>query len=79
MATSAQADAMLLAANGQAPWLSLVGQTAHLDGKGDRDMLQGVAGDWLSGRGSAAMLALRQEQGVVAGAELLGPGLNLRL
>ena len=73
MATSAQADAMLLAANGQAPWLSLVGQTAHLDGKGDRDMLQGVAGDWLSGRGSAAMLALRQEQGVVAHAAFMAP------
>ena len=73
MTTSAQADAMALAANGQAPWLSLVGQTAHLDGKGDRDMLQGVAGDWLSGRGSAAMMALRQEQGAVAHAAFLAP------
>ncbi|WP_373847609.1 flagellar hook-length control protein FliK, partial [Delftia acidovorans] len=73
MTPSAQADAMALAANGQAPWLSLVGQTAHLDGKGDRDMLQGVAGDWLSGRGSAAMLALRQEQGVVAHAAFMAP------
>lgn len=73
MTPSAQADAMALAANGQAPWLSLVGQTAHLDGKGDRDMLQGVAGDWLSGRGSAAMMALRQEQGAVAHAAFLAP------
>lgn len=73
MTTSAQADAMALAANGQAPWLSLVGQTAHLDGKGDRDVLQGVAGDWLSGRGSAAMMALRQEQGAVAHAAFLAP------
>lgn len=73
LTASAQTDAMLLAANGQAPWLSLVGQTAHLDGKGDRDMLQGVAGDWLSGRGSAAMLALRQEQGVAAHAAFMAP------
>lgn len=70
---AAQDGAMLLAANGQAPWLSLVGQTAHLDGKGDRELLQGVAGDWLSGRGNAAMAALRQEQGAGAHAAFMAP------
>ncbi|MDR0226259.1 MAG: flagellar hook-length control protein FliK [Burkholderiaceae bacterium] len=61
------ADALLLASQGQMPWSSLVGQTAQLDGKADRDLVQGAAGDWLSGRGNAALAMLRQEQGLAQG------------
>ena len=43
-----------------APWMSLVGQTARLDLQGDTDLRQGVATDFLSGRGSATLLAHRQ-------------------
>ncbi|MEB5966766.1 flagellar hook-length control protein FliK [Comamonas testosteroni] len=50
----------LLVAQGHAPWMSLVGQTAQLDGQGDTDLRQGVATDFLSGRGHAAQLAHRQ-------------------
>lgn len=71
--TDLTADAMLLAANGQMPWASLVGQTAQLDGKADRDLLQGKAGDWLSGHGTAAMTLLRQAQGVSAHAAFMSP------
>ena len=59
-------DALLIA-QGHAPWMSLVGQTAQLDGQGDADLRQGVATDFLSGRGHAAQLAHRQ-------ALQLGPG-----
>ncbi|MEF8688455.1 UNVERIFIED_CONTAM: flagellar hook-length control protein FliK [Comamonas sp. A-3] len=59
-------DALLIA-QGHAPWMSLVGQTAQLDGQGDADLRQGVATDFLSGRGHAARLAHRQ-------ALQLGPG-----
>ncbi|UBQ42386.1 flagellar hook-length control protein FliK [Comamonas thiooxydans] len=52
-------DALLIA-QGHAPWMSLVGQTAQLDGQGDADLRQGVATDFLSGRGHAAQLAHRQ-------------------
>ena len=50
----------LLAAQGHAPWMSLVAQTAQLDGQGDVDMRQGAATDFLSGRGQATQLAHRQ-------------------
>ena len=50
----------LLIAQGHAPWMTLVGQTAQLDGQGDTDLRQGVATDFLSGRGHAAQLAHRQ-------------------
>lgn len=50
----------LLAAQGHTPWMSLVGQTAQLDGQGDADMRQGTATDFLSGRGQATQLAHRQ-------------------
>ncbi len=60
--SASQDDALLLAASGQIPWASLVGQTAQLDGKADRDLVQGAAGDWLSGRSNAALSLLRQEQ-----------------
>ncbi|MEX8192071.1 flagellar hook-length control protein FliK [Comamonas guangdongensis] len=43
-----------------APWMSLVGQTQRLDTQGDADLRQGVAADFLSGRGSATLLAHRQ-------------------
>lgn len=59
-------DALLIA-QGHAPWMSLVGQTAQLDGQGDADLRQGVATDFLSGTGHAAQLAHRQ-------ALQLGPG-----
>ena len=50
----------LLAAQGHAPWMSLVGQTARLDTQGDDDMRQGAATDFLSGRGNVTQLAHRQ-------------------
>ena len=56
----AQEDA-LLAAQGHAPWMSLVGQTTRLDTQGDADLRQGVATDFLSGRGNITQLAHRQE------------------
>lgn len=56
----AQEDA-LLAAQGHAPWMSLVGQTTRLDAQGDADLRQGVATDFLSGRGNITQLAHRQE------------------
>lgn len=64
----------LLAAGAQAPWMSLVGQTARLDTQGDTDLRQGAATDFLSGRGSLAQLSHRQavqvqEQGASAALE----------
>lgn len=56
----AQEDA-LLATQGHAPWMSLVGQTTRLDAQGDADLRQGVATDFLSGRGNITQLAHRQE------------------
>lgn len=56
----AQEDA-LLAAQGHAPWMSLVGQTTRLDAQSDADLRQGVATDFLSGRGNITQLAHRQE------------------
>lgn len=56
----AQEDA-LLAAQGHAPWMSLVGQTTRLDAQGDADLRQGVTTDFLSGRGNITQLAHRQE------------------
>ena len=57
----AQADQdALLAAQGHAPWMSLVGQTARLDTQGDADLRQGAATDFLSGRGNVTQLAHRQ-------------------
>ena len=50
----------LLAAQGHAPWMSLVGQTARLDTQGDADLRQGAATDFLSGRGNVTQLAHRQ-------------------
>lgn len=50
----------LLAAQGNAPWMSLVGQTAQLDAQGDADLRQGAATDFLSGRGNTTQLAHRQ-------------------
>ena len=50
----------LLVAQGHAPWMSLVGQTARLDTQGDDDMRQGAATDFLSGRGNVTQLAHRQ-------------------
>lgn len=50
----------LLIAQGHAPWMSLVGQTARLDTQGDDDMRQGAATDFLSGRGNVTQLAHRQ-------------------
>lgn len=55
----AEQDA-LLSAQGHAPWMSLVGQTARLDTQGDDDMRQGAATDFLSGRGNVTQLAHRQ-------------------
>ena len=55
----AEQDA-LLAAQGHAPWMSLVGQTARLDTQGDDDLRQGTATDFLSGRGNLTQLAHRQ-------------------
>ncbi|PIF98887.1 flagellar hook-length control protein FliK [Comamonas sp. 26] len=49
----------LLVAQGHAPWMSLVGQTARLDTQGDDDMRQGAATDFLSGRGNVTQLAHR--------------------
>ena len=50
----------LLVAQGHAPWMSLVGQTARLDTQGDDDMRQGAATDFLSGRSNVTQLAHRQ-------------------
>ena len=50
----------LLVAQGHAPWMSLVGQTARLDTQWDDDMRQGAATDFLSGRGNVTQLAHRQ-------------------
>lgn len=50
----------LLVAQGHAPWMSLVGQTARLDTQGDDDLRQGAATDFLSGRGNITQLAHRQ-------------------
>lgn len=55
----AEQDA-LLAAQGHAPWMSLVGQTTRLDTQGDAGLRQGVATDFLSGRGNLTQLAHRQ-------------------
>lgn len=55
----AEQDA-LLAAQGHAPWMSLVGQTTRLDTQGDADLRQGTATDFLSGRGNLTQLAHRQ-------------------
>lgn len=51
----------LLAAQGHTPWMSLVGQTTRLDAQSDADLRQGVATDFLSGRGNITQLAHRQE------------------
>ena len=51
---------VLLAAQGHAPWMSLVGQTVRLDTQGDADLRQGAATDFLSGRGNITQLAHRQ-------------------
>lgn len=59
LTTLAQEDA-LLAAQGHAPWMSLVGQTTRLDAQGDADLRKGVATDFLSGRGNVTQLAHRQ-------------------
>jgi flagellar hook-length control protein FliK len=64
------AAAGLLPMESHMPWMSLIGQTAQLDGKGDADLRHGVAGDFLSGRGSTGLLAQRREltQALTAGA-----------
>lgn len=54
------AEVQLMAAQLHTPWMSLVGQTAGLDTQADTDMRQGVATDFLSGRGHAGLLAQRQ-------------------
>lgn len=51
------AQDQLLASQVHAPWMSLVGQTARLDTQGDADLRQGVASDFLSGRGNSTLLA----------------------
>ena len=59
-ASSLNAQDQLLASQVHAPWMSLVGQTARLDTQGDADLRQGVASDFLSGRGNSTLLAHRQ-------------------
>ena len=54
------AQDQLLSSQVHAPWMSLVGQTARLDTQGDADLRQGVASDFLSGRGNSILLAHRQ-------------------
>ncbi|WP_120966132.1 flagellar hook-length control protein FliK [Comamonas sp. lk] len=54
------AEALMLAGQVHAPWMSLVGQTAAQDSQADTDLRQGVATDFLSGRGHAGLLAQRQ-------------------
>ncbi|RGE43215.1 flagellar hook-length control protein FliK [Comamonas testosteroni] len=58
--TPLNAQDQLLASQVHAPWMSLVGQTARLDTQGDADLRQGVASDFLSGRGNSTLLAHRQ-------------------
>lgn len=73
------ADAALAAVDAvaglaQAPWMDLVTQTAQLDRKADADLRQGVAGDFLSGRGNASLLAQRQMQAAGSHAAFMAPG-----
>ena len=67
------AVAGLLPMEGHMPWMSLIGQTAQLDGKGDADLRRGVAGDFLSGRGNAGLLAQRQALAAGAHAAFMAP------
>lgn len=60
LSTPITADVQLLAGQIHAPWMSLVGQTTRLDTRADVDLRQGVATDFLSGRGHATLLAQRQ-------------------
>ncbi|GGH57146.1 hypothetical protein GCM10010975_16500 [Comamonas phosphati] len=75
MAVAGLADLVPMA--GQAPWMSLIGQTAQLDGKGDADLRRGVAGDFLSGRGNAGLLAQRQALAAGAHAAFMAPAQGL--
>ncbi|MEG0676396.1 MAG: hypothetical protein RR473_07080, partial [Comamonas sp.] len=61
------AEALMLAGQVHAPWMSLVGQTAAQDSQADTDLRQGVATDFLSGRGHAGLLAQRQSLASQAG------------
>ncbi|MEQ6436189.1 flagellar hook-length control protein FliK [Comamonas sp. w2-DMI] len=70
------AVAGLLPMQGHMPWMSLIGQTAQLDGKGDADLRQGVAGDFLSGHGNAGLLAQRQALAAGAHAAFMAPALE---
>lgn len=79
--TERAADAALAAVDAvaglaQAPWMDLVTQTAQLDRKADADLRQGVAGDFLSGRGNASLLAQRQMLAASSHAAFMAPGVG---